>query len=214
MDKVIRLIEAIAKLLGAVAWPVAVLAVAVLVLRRHRAAVDRAVDRLKSIALPGGTSLELSEVLAEQRKIVEAVKGEVLAEIEMSAARGVTTSETASRETRELDLGRLVSEARLMGRLEELALAFSDDDPGGISRDKLEQELAKARWRLGGSKFLKDHAEAYERELCERLKRNDPFAQELDLEIAHRQFLEATEMETRAADDVKYFEKLLSLFEL
>jgi hypothetical protein len=66
VDSAVRLIEAIAKLFDAIAWPVAVATTAIYLLSKHRDAVGRVFDRTKSIGLPGGAQIDLFEKVQEQ----------------------------------------------------------------------------------------------------------------------------------------------------
>lgn len=66
MDSAVKLIDAIADLLGAIAWPAAVAVIAIYVLRGHRDAVGGVFDRAKSVVLPGGAQIDLYEKLERQ----------------------------------------------------------------------------------------------------------------------------------------------------
>jgi len=70
VNSAVSLIDAIAHLLGAVAWPAAVASVLIYTLRKHRAAVGGVFDRAKSIVLPGGAQIDLFEKVQEQQQHV------------------------------------------------------------------------------------------------------------------------------------------------
>ncbi|MEU6709982.1 hypothetical protein ABZ897_00770 [Nonomuraea sp. NPDC046802] len=75
-----KLIEAIAGLLGTVAWPTAVAIMVWLVLRRQHGAVTRFIDRLEEILLPGGAGLRLKAVVQETRDEVQELVEQVTTE--------------------------------------------------------------------------------------------------------------------------------------
>jgi hypothetical protein len=61
-----KLITAIAGLFGAGAWPLAAVFMVWWISRKHRDVFERAIDRIKSLTLPGGTQFDL-EVAAMRR---------------------------------------------------------------------------------------------------------------------------------------------------
>ncbi|MER5326757.1 hypothetical protein [Streptosporangium roseum] len=65
-----KLIEAIANLVGALAWPIAVVLAVWLIMRRHQMAFGRLIDRLKSFSFPGG-QIDLTEIEAAQQVQVD-----------------------------------------------------------------------------------------------------------------------------------------------
>ncbi|MFI6594973.1 hypothetical protein ACIBHX_01925 [Nonomuraea sp. NPDC050536] len=84
-----KLIEAIAGLVGAVAWPVAVVLAVWLVMRRHRDAFGRLIDRVSSLQFPGG-QIDLNAVVEERKaevaELVNRVAGKGLDSEELRAA--------------------------------------------------------------------------------------------------------------------------------
>lgn len=76
MDSAVKLIEALSKLFGSLAWPLTVAVVVLVVLGRHRGAVDKALDRVEKIVAPGGVEIALGQVLKdhEQQVIEKAVQ--------------------------------------------------------------------------------------------------------------------------------------------
>ncbi|MUN41432.1 hypothetical protein [Actinomadura litoris] len=75
MDNWIKLIEAIAKLIGSFAWPLAVLTLVIFILKRHRDAVDSVFARMTSLTLPGGIEMSMEQKLAEQeQQVIEAAE--------------------------------------------------------------------------------------------------------------------------------------------
>ncbi|GAA2861594.1 hypothetical protein [Nonomuraea rubra] len=72
-----KLIEAIAGLVGAVAWPVAVVLAVWLIMRRHRTAFERLIDRVKSVSYPGG-QIDLDAIESRQAAHVETLVEQVL----------------------------------------------------------------------------------------------------------------------------------------
>lgn len=99
MDNAIKLIEAIAKLIGSFSWPLAVILIGLYLLRRHRNAVDRALDRMDSLTFPGGLEMTMGEKIDDQDqqvieaagKVVEAApeeQGAALAELREETIRG------------------------------------------------------------------------------------------------------------------------------
>lgn len=73
MDEWIKLIEAIAKLIGSFAWPLVVAVIVWYLLRRHREAIDGMITRAESVTLPGGVEFTM---VADQAKeqVVEAAE--------------------------------------------------------------------------------------------------------------------------------------------
>ncbi|GAA1690469.1 hypothetical protein GCM10009733_103330 [Nonomuraea maheshkhaliensis] len=76
MEQWAKLIEAIAGLIGAVAWPVAVVLAVWLIMRRHRDAFDRLLDRLKTLTYPGG-QVDFDAVAEEQQHQVEVLSKQI-----------------------------------------------------------------------------------------------------------------------------------------
>lgn len=76
MEAWAKLIEAIAGLVGAVAWPVAIVVAVWLIMRRHRAAFGRLIDRVKSVSYPGG-QIDLEAIESEQAAQVEVLVEQV-----------------------------------------------------------------------------------------------------------------------------------------
>lgn len=70
MDSAIRLIEAIAKLITAFAWPAAIVVGVWLVVGKQREAVRRAIGRITKLGFPGG-EIELAEQVEERRENIE-----------------------------------------------------------------------------------------------------------------------------------------------
>ncbi|MET7334259.1 hypothetical protein [Nonomuraea sp. NPDC005650] len=54
MEEWAKLIEAIGGLIGAIAWPIAIVLAVWLIMRRHRDAFGRLIDRVTSIPTPFG----------------------------------------------------------------------------------------------------------------------------------------------------------------
>ncbi|MFI7232626.1 hypothetical protein ACIBO5_56400 [Nonomuraea angiospora] len=79
-----KLIESVAGLVTAVAWPVAAVTVVRLLFSRHRAAVERLLDRIQAVSYPGG-QIDLAITEADQRAQV-AELAERLAAPETDAA--------------------------------------------------------------------------------------------------------------------------------
>ncbi|MFF3667222.1 hypothetical protein [Microtetraspora malaysiensis] len=65
-----KLIEAIAGLVGAVAWPTAIVLAVWLIMRRHRSAFERLIDRVKAVSYPGG-QIDLTEIETQKQERVE-----------------------------------------------------------------------------------------------------------------------------------------------
>lgn len=73
MDNTVKLIEAIAKLLGAIAWPLVVGLLGWYVLAKHKSAVAGILERMQSVVLPGGVEMQLYEKVEEQeQQVIEA----------------------------------------------------------------------------------------------------------------------------------------------
>jgi hypothetical protein len=99
----IEVIEAITGLLGAIAWPIATVVIVLLVLRRHREAVNRMIDRIHTFSYPGG-QLEMSEIKESQQRVIE--------------LQAQAKDEVADPRIRREDVEKLVEEAKRLGRLE------------------------------------------------------------------------------------------------
>lgn len=67
-----RLIDSLAGLVTAVAWPVAAVMVVRFLARRHRAAFERLLDRVTAVSYPGG---QIDLVVVEQEAQVEELAG-------------------------------------------------------------------------------------------------------------------------------------------
>ncbi|MBB5084986.1 hypothetical protein [Nonomuraea endophytica] len=65
-----RLLDSAAALVSALAWPLALVLSVRLVIRRHRAAFERLVDRVKVVTYPGG-QIDLAVIEASQEAQVE-----------------------------------------------------------------------------------------------------------------------------------------------
>ncbi|MFC5828486.1 hypothetical protein [Nonomuraea insulae] len=100
-----KLIESLAGLVTAVAWPVAAVMAVRLLLSRHRAAFERLLDRIQAVSYPGG-QIDLAITEADQRAQVEEL-AERLAAPETDVAR------------RRLLARRAVEQAEHLGRLRE-----------------------------------------------------------------------------------------------
>jgi hypothetical protein len=71
----VNLIDAIAKLISATAWPSAAVVVAVTLMRRHRTAIDRLLGRAESAKFPGGVELAFATVVEEQKdRVIDAAE--------------------------------------------------------------------------------------------------------------------------------------------
>ncbi|MFG1686993.1 hypothetical protein ACGFNP_42990 [Nonomuraea sp. NPDC049269] len=98
-----KLIEAIASLAGALAWPIAVVVAVRLIMKHHRMAFGRLIDRVKSFSFPGG-QVDLGEIEAAQEEQVEKL-------VEHAADPNV--SEEARRDI----ISTLTKEAEQLGRI-------------------------------------------------------------------------------------------------
>ncbi|GII65620.1 hypothetical protein Skr01_57050 [Sphaerisporangium krabiense] len=97
-------IESIAHLVGALAWPIAVVLAVWLLMRRHHTAFGRLIDRVKSFGFPGG-QVDLGEIEAAQEdqvdKLVEqAVDPGASEDLRQNAIRSLSRSGTAGRDPR------------------------------------------------------------------------------------------------------------------
>src|SRR5262245_24475959 len=70
MEDWAKLIDSIAGLVGAIAWPTAVVISAWIIMRRHRAAIERLIDRVTKVGFPGG-EIDLGGAVAAQKAQVE-----------------------------------------------------------------------------------------------------------------------------------------------
>ncbi|WP_091090606.1 hypothetical protein [Nonomuraea wenchangensis] len=115
MDEWAKLIEAIAGLVGAVAWPVAVVVAVWLIMRKHRDAFERLLDRLKTLSYPGG-QVDFDAVVKEQQHRVEQLQDEVVAAVPVDGQH------------REAAL-QLVEESRKLGAIRTSARLLKALDP-------------------------------------------------------------------------------------
>ncbi|MCT9934967.1 hypothetical protein N5079_32655 [Planotetraspora sp. A-T 1434] len=118
----VDLIKAIAELLGAIAWPITVVVVSLVVLGRHREALNRLIDRIRSVAALGG-QVDLDALQDRQEQELES-KIDHMADVK------------DDREALRAAAEEVAEAARLLGQLEALRLRKdlyknSDDDPRG-----------------------------------------------------------------------------------
>ncbi|MGP4100179.1 hypothetical protein [Nonomuraea sp. KM90] len=130
-----KLIEAIAGLLGAVAWPVAIVLATRIVIRRHRLAFERLIDRVQSISYPGG-QVDLGQIAIEQEHHVGALVQEASAE-DLEPEQREALVRRLAREAERLGGLRLMSEADLTAH-ERVVLDLRTQ---GLSRDAIAQRL-------------------------------------------------------------------------
>jgi hypothetical protein len=127
VDSAVKLIEAIAKLLGAVAWPAAVIAIAVFLLRRHRRAVDGILDRVESLTLPGGVEVSIGKIEKQQEQNVIAAAAKVA---------------DAPPEDREPAINELVTQSQLQRKVRRLREIVHDNKRPDSEREKALRELS------------------------------------------------------------------------
>jgi hypothetical protein len=102
----VDLIKAIAELLGAIAWPIAIVVAAFVLTRRHQHAMDRMIDRIRTFTLPGGAQIDLDELRERQ-------EDEVAEKMEQIAEAG-----DGSEEALRAAAAELAEAARALGRIE------------------------------------------------------------------------------------------------
>lgn len=129
MDNWIKLIEAIAKLVGSFAWPLAAGIIVIYLLKRHRTAVDGVFTRMTSVSLPGGIELGMQDqVEGQEQRVVEA------------AERVATTPP----EERAPAIEELITEAERNRRFQELIAKLSNRRAPRSEREQALDEL----WQL------------------------------------------------------------------
>ncbi|WP_327585024.1 hypothetical protein OHA25_56560 [Nonomuraea sp. NBC_00507] len=128
MEQWAKLIEAIAGLVGAVAWPVAVVLAVWLIMRKHRDAFDRLLDRLKTLTYPGG-QVDFDAVTEEQQHQVE-VLSEQIADSDTDEMRRRQAAHQLAEEAEKL--GELRYSARLLKALSAAPSSAMKDMPLGI----------------------------------------------------------------------------------
>ncbi|MEU5869344.1 hypothetical protein ABZ815_49835 [Nonomuraea sp. NPDC047529] len=82
MEAWAKLIEATGGLIGATAWPIAVVIAVWLIMRRHRDAFGRLIDRVTSLQLPGGVQIDLAAQEAQVQDLASQVVSPELDESE------------------------------------------------------------------------------------------------------------------------------------
>ncbi|MBF8193041.1 hypothetical protein ITP53_46695 [Nonomuraea sp. K274] len=82
-----KLIEAVAGLVGAVAWPAAFAVAVWLVMRRHKDAVARLIDRLEQIMLPGGLEIHLKVAEQQARDDIQSLVERAATELDPHARK-------------------------------------------------------------------------------------------------------------------------------
>ena len=112
-----KLIQAIAGLVGAVAWPVSIVLAVWLVMRRHRDAFERFVDRIRSLTYPGG-QIDLGEAVDAGKARVEEL------------AEQVATPDVAEEERREI-ARELARQAQRLGAIEQWRDLTRAPEPDG-----------------------------------------------------------------------------------
>ncbi|MGC5010122.1 hypothetical protein ACLQ2R_05100 [Streptosporangium sp. DT93] len=118
-----KLIEAIAGLVGAIAWPVAIVLAVWLIMQRHKAAFGRLIDRVTAVSYPGG-QIDLAEIEAAKLAEEEADQEAQVAELVEQAA-----GEEEGQEQRREVLEALAAQAEELGRVRsELGLLRSQQD--------------------------------------------------------------------------------------
>ncbi|MER6830898.1 hypothetical protein ABT352_33230 [Streptosporangium sp. NPDC000563] len=106
-----KLIEAIAGLVGAIAWPVAIVLAAGMVMRRYKAAFGRLIDRMTTLSYPGG-QIELAAIEAAKLAEEESDQEAQVAELVEQAA-----GEEEGQEQRREVLKALAEQAEELGRV-------------------------------------------------------------------------------------------------
>ncbi|MFF4193342.1 LuxR C-terminal-related transcriptional regulator [Nonomuraea sp. NPDC001831] len=134
-----KLIEAIAGLVGAVAWPVAVVLAVWLIMRRHRDAFGRLIDRVSSLQFPGG-QIDLAAVEAKQEEQVATLAGQVVSpELDAAERQDAVQDLVAAAES----LGRIRGELdKTWGTLSPREQAYMDL----VVQDLTDRQIAQ---RLG-----------------------------------------------------------------
>ncbi|MFC4535277.1 helix-turn-helix transcriptional regulator [Sphaerisporangium dianthi] len=144
MDAWAKLIEAIAHLVGAIVWPVAIVVGVRMVMRRHRDAFERLIDRVRSFSYPGG-QVDLADLTVEQERQVERL-------VEQASV------ESLSHEEREKAVRQLMLEAERLGSLRLLSEAdltplervVLDLRTNGLSRDEIAVRLNLSKAQVSG----------------------------------------------------------------
>lgn len=157
MDSAIRLIEAIAKLIGSFAWPAALMLSVWFVLGKQRDAVRRLIGRVRRFSYPGGEA-ELVEEIEERRQAAEELQNELVAQ------GSKTDKARLARLAREYEeIGRLAAEQQitdlsnqLLSMPEHLARARERVDILETERIRLESDR---RIPIGKRKHLLDAVE-------------------------------------------------------
>jgi hypothetical protein len=108
-----KLIEAIGGLVGAAAWPIAIVVAVGLIMRRHNAAFSRLIDRITSLQFPGG-QIDLSEAVAAQKEQVEELAEEVASQDTDEEQRRQAAHQLA---VSAADLGRIQESQRIFDLL-------------------------------------------------------------------------------------------------
>ncbi|MFC7384179.1 helix-turn-helix transcriptional regulator [Sphaerisporangium rhizosphaerae] len=184
MEEWAKLIEAIAQLLGAVVWPVAIVLGVRMIMRRHRDAFERLIDRVRSLSYPGG-QVDLADLTVEQERQVE----------HLVERAGV---ESLSHEEREGIVRQLMLEAERLGGLRLLSEAdltplereVLDLRTSGLSRDEIAARLRLSKARV--SEVLRTSRVQFgmssELDLLHYLRRrNVPSTSATDLETPSRE---------------------------
>ncbi|GAA4579755.1 hypothetical protein GCM10023194_06170 [Planotetraspora phitsanulokensis] len=112
MDDWAKVIDSIAGLVDAIAWPLAVIVAVWLIMRRHRNAIERLIDRITKVGFPGG-EIDLSGVIAGKEAQVEELEQEVVAP-------------DRDEEERREAARRLAAEAEELGRIREIRTVYVD----------------------------------------------------------------------------------------
>ncbi|MFI7134612.1 LuxR C-terminal-related transcriptional regulator [Nonomuraea sp. NPDC050153] len=142
MEEWAKLIEAVAQLVGAIAWPMAIVLGVRMVMRRHRDAFERLIDRVRSVSYPGG-QVDLADLTVEQEQQVERLAEQAAAETVSPGQR----EELVRRLTLEAErLGglRLLSETELSSLEREVL----DLRTNGLSRDEIAARLGLSKARV------------------------------------------------------------------
>uniref|UniRef100_UPI003F4930BF hypothetical protein n=1 Tax=Streptosporangium sp. CA-235898 TaxID=3240073 RepID=UPI003F4930BF len=144
-----KLIEAIAGLVGAIAWPAAIVLAVWLMMRRHRAAFGRLIDRVTAVSYPGG-QIDLAEIEAAKLAEEEADQEAQVAELVEQAA-----GEEEGAEQRREVLEALAKQAEELGRVRvELSLLRSQQALNREASDHIDVLLERHR---RGKALLRNH---------------------------------------------------------
>ncbi|RCG32010.1 hypothetical protein DQ384_05570 [Sphaerisporangium album] len=162
-----KLIEAIAGLVGAVAWPIAVVLAVWLIMRRHRDAFERLIDRVTSLSFAGGEiALAESKLDArekEQRQRVDALEEQL-------------AGDDAPEDTRRVILRELTSEAETLGRVsanKDLLWRIAD-----LARNDSRHDADWWIRKLGAAPTEQEKQDAFRAALIRRLQRNETASEE------------------------------------